>query len=163
MSMFNLLVVFTAKYLIFIIALHFLLYAVIRLPRAMRKDFLLTVFSALIVGFVLVKLVSLLHYSPRPFVLSNQVPLFPHSPNNGFPSDHTVVGVVMALLLWKYNRGLAYALFCLAILVGLARVQADVHHLQDVMGGLLLAVLTVILADFLVTRLKNLQTSEKQV
>ncbi|MDP3995235.1 MAG: hypothetical protein Q8P78_01305, partial [bacterium] len=31
-------------------------------------------------------------YSPRPFVESGIAPLIPHAPDNGFPSDHTLLG-----------------------------------------------------------------------
>lgn len=158
----NTIVIFFAVYVVWIIALIVASYVLWRLPKGERLTFLSMIICSVIIGFILVKLASSLHYSPRPFVLSGQLPLVPHAPDNGFPSEHMFVSTLMALLLYRYARTLAYFLLCLAILVGLARVQADVHHLQDVLGSLALATLTVIFANIIVNHFNKTQSTEKQ-
>lgn len=143
------LVIFVAQYLIFIIAISFLGYSLLRVPKGERKVLLVSLLCALVIAAVLVKLAGAIHVSPRPFVLDHIPPLFPHIANNGFPSDHTVFGSILALLLLRYNRRLAIILFVLSLMVGLARVIANVHHLQDVVAAIIIAVLTVVLATLI--------------
>jgi len=84
---------------------------------------------------------------PRPFIQTGIAPLIQSATDNGFPSDHTLLlGIVAAVItLASWRTGLIF--WGLALLVGLARVYARVHHLADVIGsfGIVLIVLGVYL------------------
>lgn len=99
---------------------------------------------ALGVAYALITLAGAVHEDPRPFVVDpTQVPLFAHAPDNGFPSDHTALGATVALLVLPYRRRLGALLLVASVVAGLARVAAHVHHLQDILAGLVIAVLAV--------------------
>jgi membrane-associated phospholipid phosphatase len=69
---------------------------------------------------VLIKLAAAIHTDPRPLVVDPSIkPLFPHPGDNGFPSDHTALGVTIALLVMIYRRWLGTVLLAAAIVVGL--------------------------------------------
>jgi membrane-associated phospholipid phosphatase len=87
------------------------------------------------------------HSDPRPFVDNPSIkPFFGHSRDDGFPSDHAVAaGLIAGLALWRH-RLIGVVLLLAAIVVAWARVAAHVHHLQDVVAGLLLGGLAAAIA-----------------
>ncbi len=114
------------------------------LPRAGKIDLALRAIVVVVATAALVLLAGLVHQDPRPFVVDPAHPaLFPHSADNGFPSDHTAYAAAVALLIFTIRRRLGAVLLVIAIAGGLARVAAHVHHLQDVAAGVLIAVVAV--------------------
>jgi membrane-associated phospholipid phosphatase len=73
--------------------------------------------------------------------------LFARPGDNGFPSDHTALGVTVALLVMIYRKWLGAVLLAAAIVVGAARMAAHVHHGQDIVAEVLIAVLAVGIAS----------------
>jgi membrane-associated phospholipid phosphatase len=51
--------------------------------------------------------------------------------------------VTVALLVMIYRRWLGAVLLATAIVVGAARMAAHVHHVQDIVAGMLIAVVAV--------------------
>ena len=137
------LIVAVAQYLLLAI---FLAAAVIWLflPRQDKVGLAIQGMVALVVAIVLIRLVAASYVDPRPFVVNPLVkPLFAHPADNGFPSDHTAMGVTVALLVMMYRRWLGVALLAASLLVGAARVAAQVHHIQDIAAGAMIAVVAV--------------------
>ena len=92
------------------------------------------------------------HHDPRPFVQNPHIkPLFGHSRDDGFPSDHSLAAGLMATLIFVRHRLLGLLFIAAAVAIAWARVAAHVHHLQDVLAGLLLGGLAAVLAVLLVT------------
>ena len=93
----------------------------------------------LVVVAILVKVAGAVHTDPRPFVVDPSLhPWFSHPADNGFPSDHTAVGSVTAFVVLRHRRAAGAGLLVLAVLVGAARVLAHVHHVEDIVAGLLI-------------------------
>jgi undecaprenyl-diphosphatase len=115
-----------------------------RRPVGVRSRFALLAVVAGVCAGALVLLAGLVHDDPRPFVVDpSQPPLFTHSEDNGFPSDHTTYAATAALVVATVRRRLGLLLLASAVLSGLARVAANVHHVQDIMAGLDIAVVAV--------------------
>lgn len=127
----------------------------LRLDRRLKKEFI--VIAALAAGLALALAVigSKLFNDPRPFVAGHFTPYFAHGNDNGFPSDHTLLGSLLAFLAFKYDRRLGAIAFGFALSVGLARVLAGVHHLSDIIGSIVFAAIGVIVADRLVRRISQ--------
>jgi membrane-associated phospholipid phosphatase len=143
----NTLTAATAQYLLFLILLTA---AVIWLflPRQDKVSLAGKAIVSLVVMVVLIKLAAVIHTDPRPFVVDPSIkPLFAHPGDNGFPSDHTALGVTVALLVMIYRRWLGALLLAAAIVVGATRMAAHVHHGQDIVAGILIAVLAVGIAS----------------
>jgi membrane-associated phospholipid phosphatase len=118
------------------------------LPRQNKVGMAAQAIVSLVVMVVLIKLAAAIHTDPRPFVVDPSVkPLFAHPGDNGFPSDHTALGVTVALLVMIYRRWLGAMLLTAAIVVGAARMAAHVHHGQDIVAGMLIAVIAVGIAS----------------
>jgi len=105
----------------------------------MRELFALLVI-ALPAAYVVAKLAGLLFYNTRPFVVSNFAPLIFHLPDNGFPSDHTLLVGAVSTIIFFYNKKLGIILWAISILVGISRVLAGVHHTVDIIGSVVIAV-----------------------
>lgn len=133
-------IIFCAKYLIFIIGLM-VLAVLAKLKSRTRWEFTAAVILAGVTALILSKLASTLYYHPRPFVTSGVQPLVAHAANNGFPSDHTTVAAALAMVIYFYRRKLGAITFVLAALVGIGRVAAHVHSPVDILGGAVLGVL----------------------
>jgi undecaprenyl-diphosphatase len=94
---------------------------------------------------VLVKVAGALHTDPRPFVVDPSVhPWFSHPADNGFPSDHTAIGSVTAFVVLRHRRAAGLGLLVLAVLVGVARVIAHVHHVEDIVAGVVIGLLAAL-------------------
>jgi undecaprenyl-diphosphatase len=76
-----------------------------------------------------------LTYRPRPFVALHFTPLFPHVPNNSFPSSLTAfaaVAAVIGVLAWR-RVGLVFVVGM--VVVGFGCVYVGVHYASDVVVG----------------------------
>jgi membrane-associated phospholipid phosphatase len=139
----DLLIVATAQYLPALVVVA----AVgiwLTLPRGEKVGLAVQALLSLALVAVLIHVAAGIHTDPRPFVVDRSLtPLFAHSADNGFPSDHTALAATVALLVMRYRRGLGAVLLAASVGVGVARVAAHVHHVQDIVGGLLVAVVTV--------------------
>jgi len=138
---------FVAQYLLYFIlaaAAVIWLFA----PRQDKVDLAAQVIVSLVMVFVLIKLAGAIHTDPRPFVADPLIkPLFVHGADNGFPSDHTAVAATVALLVMMYSRWLGAALLVASLVLGASRMAAHVHHGQDIVAALLIAVLAVGIAS----------------
>lgn len=141
----NQLIIFVAEYAIFLL----LIAAVViffSLPKTSRGQYLLSLALGGICAFVLVKLAGQLIVDPRPFVSGHIVPLFPHAPDNGFPSDHTTFGTTLAFISFFYARKWGLVMILIAVLIGAARVLAHVHHWSDIIGGIVVGLVATTIA-----------------
>lgn len=133
-------IIFGAKYLFLLsplIALVFFL----KLPRQQRKSLALLGVFVLPVSYFVGWVVSQFYFSELPFVVGGFEPLIPHVADNGFPSHHTLFTAAIAAVVYVYNKNIGAYLWLIAILVGVSRMMAGVHHLIDVLGAILIALL----------------------
>lgn len=118
--------------------------------RSKKKQLAVLAITAAVLATVFIYVAGAVHEDPRPFVADpSRPPLFPHSADNGFPSDHTVYAATAALLVLTVRRRLGAALVVVAAVGGLGRVAANVHHVQDIAAALIIAALAVHAALFL--------------
>ncbi len=89
-------------------------------------------------------LLSLFYDNPRPFVERGFIPLIPHAPNNGFPSDHALLCAAIASTLRPFQKQAALATWLLTVLVGFSRVYAGIHHPIDILGSMIIAYLATL-------------------
>jgi membrane-associated phospholipid phosphatase len=114
------------------------------LPRQDKVGLAVQAIVALVIAVALIQLAAATHADPRPFVLDPSIrPLFAHPADNGFPSDHTTLVATVAFLVMTYRRWLGAALLAASVLVGVARVAAHLHHGQDILAAVLIAVVAV--------------------
>lgn len=116
----------------------------------------LRIFAGGCVVFLLTLVMKMLVHRPRPFVLLANIQVRERLvAGYGFPSTHTAMATVMALLLviWLPHkwRWLAVAWI---ILVGISRMYLGVHAPLDIVGGFVAGVFVVCLSLLVHNKLK---------
>lgn len=136
--MFTLIIIYSAKYLFLVSIVIFLIY----LWKTSKKNRIAIIQLTIIsfpITWLTAKILSFLIFDPRPFVVDHVTPLIPHVADNGFPSDHTLITMAIASVVFAYNRKIGSVLIILALIVGTARVLARVHHPLDIIGSTVIA------------------------
>ena len=139
----DILVRLTADWLMFPIAAVALWVLVWRVPNKVRYVRYSFILMAGISSYVVAKVLGLL-WQPeqlRPFEMIGAQPGAAYLNNPGFPSDHALFAMFLALAVWygSRNRRLGLVLIGLTLVVCLGRVLALVHTPLDVVGGILVA------------------------
>ncbi len=136
----NSLIIFGSKYL-YLIAVIVAIASFLYLPREKKRAMAFLGIISFASTYIVALLAGLVFNDPRPFVSEHITPLISHAPDNGFPSDHTLLVAALASIIYYYNRKLGLLTFAIAILVGVARVFAGIHHWIDIIGSIVIAVL----------------------
>lgn len=134
--------ILAAKYLfvfpVFILGVYFF-----TRPWLSQKRMALFAVPAGLLTYVFGVLGNYLYFDPRPFVVGHFTPLVQHAADNGFPSDHTLLVASLAAVGIYWNKWLGVLLWCIVILVAVARVYVGLHHFVDVLVSILIAVVAV--------------------
>lgn len=159
---------------------YFLIAAVLVLfwKRDYFKNIIFVSFgSAIAARFVFVAILRYFLYSPRPFlVLENVNQLMNHQFESSFPSGHATFYFALATGVYFYNKNPAptfstdrqsdrgwgwcgaragFIYFILAGLMGVARIFVGVHWPLDILAGAVLGIATAVLVNYLFTYLKQ--------
>jgi undecaprenyl-diphosphatase len=118
----------------------------LRLPRVQKWEFALTavIGGAIAVGLML--LGGALYHDTRPFVAEHVAPFFPHAADSGFPSDHTLLAMFVAMCVLFYSRRWGVVLLVVTAAVGWARVAALVHRPIDIIAAAAFSVVAALIA-----------------
>jgi len=131
----NFLIIISAKYLLLVPVVVAVIFF-FKKSRSEKKKILILAAIVFPLSYILAKILAHFYYDPRPFVFGRFAPLIPHAADNGFPSDHTLLAVAIAVVIFHFSRRSGLFLFLVAILIGAARVFAGVHHFTDIAGSL---------------------------
>lgn len=69
----------------------------------------------------------------------------PNIQSGSFPSSHTAVATGVAVILMTMNVPSGILAICLALLVGFGRVAAGMHYPTDVVGGMMVGILSCLI------------------
>lgn len=155
--MLNNIFIFGAKYLFILSPILAGIFFLMQ-SRARQKKMLVLAAVAVPLTYVLVYILNHVYFDPRPFVVGNFTPLVPHIPDNGFPSDHTVLTALIASIVYPFSRKWSFWLFALMVVVAVSRVYVGIHHPIDVIGGALIAIVMTATGCLLVRRYTNKRT-----
>lgn len=138
-------IIFGAEYLyissVLIAGLYFL-----SVPIETKKRLAALALLSFAIAFALSLVARGLVDNPRPFVVGGFEPLVAHEPDNGFPSDHTLLVASVAALISFFHRRYAALLWLIALLVGISRVYAGVHHFADIWGSIVISITGAVIA-----------------
>ena len=153
-NIYNLVFIFGARYLyLAVIIIGFIWF--LKQPKFKQKEILLFACICLPLIYIASRGISLLYYNPRPFVVEHFKPLIAHKTTNGFPSHHVLLTSALAAIIFIFNRRLSVILWILVLFIGVSRMYVGVHHLIDVVGGMLIAVMIVGIVYFTIRYFKR--------
>jgi len=141
-------IIFCAKYLIFIVGLLALGYW-FTLPKKQKVEIVIYGIITGIIAFILAKLSGIVFNDPRPFISDHVTALFSYTADNGFPSDHTLVTAAIAATVFSVSKKWGIGLLVLSVIIGTSRVLAHVHHPIDIAGSLVFAAIGALVAYYL--------------
>ena len=144
-------IVWVAQYLLWVMVAGFALVWLLAENRRGKVELAAQAVIGIVLMVIFLYVAKTVHHDPRPFVQNPHItPLFGHSRDDGFPSDHSLAAGLIATLVLLRHRLLGIPFVAAAIAIAWARVAAHVHHLQDVVAGLLLGGLAAVLAWLIV-------------
>ena len=141
------LIIFGAKYLFALVLLGAVV-PIFLMTSEDRKGYVLSGFIAGVLAFVLAKASGALYFDPRPFTHGVHS-LIPHEPDNGFPSDHTTLSFLAAMLVFRFSKPLTVGLCAVAMIVALCRVLSGVHSPIDVLAGAVIGTVAALSGTFI--------------
>lgn len=144
----HLVITFIAQYLLFLLIAAAGVYWLTQ-PKTIKLKIVFIGIIGSLIALILMKVGAALFYDPRPFVDSTIVPYFKHAADNGFPSDHTSLATVLALTIFFVSRKVGLTLLIGAVAIGTARVIAHVHSPIDIIGGLVIGMISVYISQLL--------------
>jgi undecaprenyl-diphosphatase len=143
----NTLYIFGAKYL-FILSLLLGLWWFYKLPKDKRGEALIFGILTLPLAFIITKIAGHFYFDPRPFVADHFTPLIAHDPDNGFPSDHTLLVSAIAAVVTFLDIRKSLWFWLVAIAVAVSRVAVGVHHPIDVTASAIIAAVSAYIVHF---------------
>lgn len=147
--------------IIIIIAKYFILLPVVAAlvvffqlkGKKAKRNFAITIIVGGIATILLARVASAIWYDPRPFVVGHFTPLIPHAADNGFPSDHTLLAAFIGWTILRYSRKYGIVVLSAALLIGMARVLAGVHHVPDIIGSFVISAIAALLVMFIMNKI----------
>ena len=135
MEFINYIFIFGAKYLYLLAGIVALLWFW-KLSKGEKKEIIIFGIITLPTIYIISKIGAWLYFDPRPFVVGHFTPLIPHTPDNGFPSDHVLLISAIASIIFPFSRRTSAGIWFIAFLVGVSRVYVGIHHPVDVIGSM---------------------------
>lgn len=107
-----------------------------------KKSFLIIILS-LPIAVLIIKLIHIFVFEPRPFVTYNLTPLVSETLNASFPSRHATISAVVAFAFTYFKSKWSPFLLFIMIWISISRVYIGVHYPLDLIGGWTTAVISL--------------------
>ncbi|HLP86878.1 MAG TPA: phosphatase PAP2 family protein [Candidatus Paceibacterota bacterium] len=114
------------------------------------------VFFSSAFGYILASILKHFIFSPRPFLLFEQVkPLFLHGGVDSFPSGHAVFFGALAMSLFLIHKRIGIFYFIIALVIGSARVASGVHFPFDIIAGYIIGIAIAVIFSVILRKTKK--------
>jgi len=137
--------IFCAEFLIWFLPILLVLFYFLSnsQQRLNYRRYFFKAFAIIILAWLINQLIGLIYFRPRPYVTYPFIYqlVITHS-NKSFPSNHATMAFVLAFVIMLIDKKLSILFFIFAILIGLGRIFGGVHYPSDILGGLLVALLS---------------------
>ncbi len=144
---------FSAQYLyIFVVLIGLIIF--LRSSKEVKKRYFILSFLTLPLSFITGVIGNLLIKDPRPFIVEHIQPLIHASTDNGFPSDHTLLTMTVASIIFAYHKKSGIFLGLMAFWIGISRVLVFVHHPLDIFGSIVISVFATLVSWLLLKKME---------
>jgi undecaprenyl-diphosphatase len=75
-----------------------------------------------------------------------------HSASGSFPSGHIAFLFALAIAVYFFNKKWGLVFFILSLLVGLARIFVGIHYPLDILGGIVIGIVSAIVVRALIRK-----------
>ena len=155
-TFFDTLAIFGAQYLYLVLLTAALIWYLCQ-SRSRQIEMIAWGVVALPLMYLLLIVAGALYFDARPPYSDNITPLIVHDPDNGFPSDHTLLCSATSSIVFFYNKRFSAVLWIITALVGFSRVYTGIHHTVDIIASVILAVgVSILVWKLVLPRIKSL-------
>lgn len=159
---FDMLVVFLAEYLQYVLILLFLLLLIFSsgyTKRGKLRIFLVTSLSIVVARLGITEIIRFFYHRPRPFSTLHVHKLlssgwFYSDKEWSFPSGHSAFFFAMATAIYLYNKKWGLGFFIAAIVMNISRIIVGVHYPSDIVGGMIVGMLTAYIIFYVAEKRK---------
>lgn len=110
-----------------------------------KKEQALHALFAFALSWVIADLIKNTFHTPRPFEINGNPTLTVIAMADGaFPSGHVAAAFSMGLTVWLHDKKIGLLFIVGALMVGIARILANVHYPIDILGGIVIGTLVSI-------------------
>lgn len=120
-----------------------------------EKKSALLIILGIPLAVIIIKLIHIFYFEPRPFIAFNFPPVVPESADAAFPSRHASISAVLAFAYFYYRSKWAPLYLFFMIWIGFGRIFAGVHYPLDVLGGFATGFISILLAVLIKKLLKK--------
>ncbi|MDO8573852.1 MAG: phosphatase PAP2 family protein [Candidatus Daviesbacteria bacterium] len=112
-----------------------------------KKAFLLIILS-IPISILLIKIIHLIYFEPRPFITYNFIPLVKEANDASFPSRHATIVSIIAFSFSFFKSRWALLFLPIMIWVGLSRIYVGVHYPWDIIGGFATGIISLVITVY---------------
>jgi|SRR3989338_234616 len=141
----DLLIEFFAVYSGYVLIGVVLCLVIFRSSPRKRLMFLEAVASAILSRLVITEIIRAFYHHPRPFAALANVANTINESGWSFPSGHAALYFALATAVWFYNRKFGVVFCGVAIVMGIARVAVGAHWPLDIVGGIVVGIVSAII------------------
>ena len=107
-------------------------------------------FIGLAIANLNVALVNFIFFRDRPFNNHEVTLLFYEPTDSSFPSNAIAATTALACGVWIANKRLGSIAFIAVLIFGFIRVFSGIHYPIDILGGLLIGILSTLVARYII-------------
>ncbi len=113
-----------------------------------RKEQVIHALAAGLIAAGISLLIKHLYPTFRPFVVNGGETSVLIRPTDGaFPSIHAALSFSLAVTIFMHDRKAGWGFLLGALFIGIARVMANVHYPQDILGGAFIGTLVAVIIE----------------
>ena len=113
-----------------------------------KKEQVIHALLAVFLTFLLSQAFKYLFNTQRPFMLNGrEIDVLFAPKDGGFPSEHTGLAFALAITVFLHDRKVGWWFVGAALVIGVARIIANVHYPVDILGGAFLGTLIAVFVE----------------
>lgn len=122
-----------------------------------KKELVIHAIIASALGWAIAFMLKDLFHTTRPFIENGAKALVFWLPqaNGAFPSSHAAAAFALSFTIWLHNKKIGALYLVAAVIVGVARVLANVHYPLDIVGGAIIGIMIAFMVEKIHVNIKS--------